>query len=118
MQTSGYGHNRSLDHLVGAQEDRRWDLNAERAGGLQVDDQLELDSLLDRHVGDVCTSEDLVSVRRRAPRRARRNSSTRPDPKAPQRLCDPGRRPGSARGCAKRPNRPDVGCLGRVKKSE
>ncbi len=43
-----------------------------------------------------------LRVHREAPRRGCRSSSRRPDPKAPQRFCHPGRRPGSARGCANR----------------
>jgi hypothetical protein len=38
---------RSLDHLVGAAEDRLRDREPERLGGLQVDDQLELGGWLD-----------------------------------------------------------------------
>jgi len=45
-------------------------------------------------------------VRRHAPRRGCPNSSTRPDPKAPQRFCDPSRRPRSVRGCATRQDGP------------
>ena len=35
----------SLDHLVGAREERRWHLKAEGFGGLKVDDQLEFRGL-------------------------------------------------------------------------
>jgi hypothetical protein len=35
-----------LDHLIGAQQQRLWDRQAEGLGGLEVDDQLELRRLL------------------------------------------------------------------------
>ena len=35
-----------LDHLIRAHEDRLWDCQAERLGGLEVDDQLECRRLL------------------------------------------------------------------------
>ena len=41
----------SLDHLVRPQQQRRRDRQAERLGGLEVDDQLELGGLLDGEVG-------------------------------------------------------------------
>ena len=51
-----------LDHLVGAREDRGRDRQAERSGGLEIDDQLVPGSLLDRQVGRFRTLEDLVDV--------------------------------------------------------
>src|SRR5262249_34404337 len=41
----------SLDHLVGASEQRRRHFEAERSRGLAIDRQLELGRLLDRQVG-------------------------------------------------------------------
>jgi hypothetical protein len=39
-----------LDHLGGLRQDRRWNRQAQRPGGLQVDDQVELRGLLHRQV--------------------------------------------------------------------
>jgi hypothetical protein len=41
----------SLDHLVGAQKQRLRDLDAERLGGLQIDDKRELGRLLSQRPG-------------------------------------------------------------------
>jgi hypothetical protein len=49
-------------HLVGAQQDCRRKLDADRLGGLQVDYQLELRGLLDRQVGGLRTLENLRDV--------------------------------------------------------
>jgi len=52
-----------LDHLVGAQQDRFGDRNAQGLGGLEVDDQLEFGWLLDGQVGRFRAPEDLVDIR-------------------------------------------------------
>ena len=40
-----------FDHLIGAGEQRRWDFEAERLRGLEVDHQLDLGGLLNWQVG-------------------------------------------------------------------
>src|SRR5262249_29031156 len=52
----------SFDHHVGAREQRRRDLKAERPGRLQVDDELEFRRLQDRQVGGLGALEDLTGV--------------------------------------------------------
>jgi hypothetical protein len=49
---------RLLDDLVGAGEDRWRDGQAERSGGLEIDDQLESGRLLDRQIGRLLALED------------------------------------------------------------
>src|SRR5258707_5160925 len=51
-----------LYDLVGLGEECRWNINAERLGGLEVDDQLEGRRLLDRQIGGLGALEDLSHV--------------------------------------------------------
>src|SRR5215213_1605540 len=51
-----------LDHLVGLSEELLWDVETQRLGGFEVDDQLECGRLLDRHVRRIGTLEDLSGV--------------------------------------------------------
>src|SRR5437763_1916213 len=52
----------SLDHLVGAREDRRRDRQTERIGGLQIDDESVFGSLLYGQVRWFHALQDLVDV--------------------------------------------------------
>src|SRR5690349_20788322 len=53
---------RLLDHLVSSAEQQQRDGEAERLGGLHVDDQLELCWLLDGQIGWLDALEDLVDI--------------------------------------------------------
>jgi hypothetical protein len=52
----------SFDDLVGACKNRLRDCQAERVGGVQIDDQLEFGRLLDRQIGGFGAVEDLSGV--------------------------------------------------------
>src|SRR5215471_5715367 len=54
-------------HLVGALLEQRWNLETERLGGFQVDDELELDRELDGKVTRLLAFEDSVHIGRGAP---------------------------------------------------
>src|SRR2546429_6596132 len=51
-----------LDHLVGAAEQRDWKSDAERMGGLEIDDQLGFCGLLHREVGRLLAFEDASGI--------------------------------------------------------
>src|SRR5262245_60139468 len=52
----------SLDHLVGAGEQCRRNVKADRLGRLQVDDELKFGGQLDRHFGWLLALEDAADV--------------------------------------------------------
>jgi hypothetical protein len=54
---------RSFDHLIGAGDEGRWDVEADGGGGFQVDDQLEFGGQLDRQIGRLGALEDAVRAR-------------------------------------------------------
>src|ERR1035441_5125029 len=51
-----------FDHLVGAADYRQWDIQPERLGGLQIDDQFDFGNLLDRQVGGLLTLENANGI--------------------------------------------------------
>jgi hypothetical protein len=53
---------RSLDHLVGASEQREREGDAQRLGSIEVDDQLVLGWRLHRQVGRFVTSQDSAGL--------------------------------------------------------
>src|SRR5262249_52548750 len=55
----------SLDHLVGAGEQRGRDFQAERLGGLQIKDELDFRGLLDRQIGRFLTLQNPTDVNAR-----------------------------------------------------
>jgi hypothetical protein len=52
----------SLDHLVGAQQERLRNGEPERLGGLEIDGQIELRGLLHRQVSRLGALQDLVHI--------------------------------------------------------
>ena len=62
-----HGFNDLLDHLIGASEQLWRHRNAERLGGLEVQEQFDFRGLLYRQVGRLLALEDAVDVAGRAP---------------------------------------------------
>jgi hypothetical protein len=58
---------RLLDHLVGAGEHARWQVEADRLRGLEVDHQLVFHRRLHRQVGRLLALEDAVDIMGRRP---------------------------------------------------
>src|SRR6516164_1876911 len=52
----------SLDHLVGARDERWRHVKAERPGGFEIDDQLIFGRRLHRQVGGLLALEDAIDV--------------------------------------------------------
>src|SRR5215469_5795615 len=72
----------SFDDLVGAQQNRLRDRQAERLGGLEIDHQLEFGRLLDRKIGGLGDFEDLSDVDARQTKGAREARSVLINPPA------------------------------------
>ena len=51
-----------FDQLVGAQEKRFGDCQAEGLGGGQINDEVEFGRLLDRHIARVGTTQNLIDI--------------------------------------------------------
>src|SRR5215468_5021031 len=51
-----------FDHLIGALLQKERHVQAERLGGLDVDDKLELDRGLDRKIGRLFSAQDAVNI--------------------------------------------------------
>ena len=51
-----------FDHLVGAGEDQRRDREAERVRGLEIDDEIEPNRLLDRQVGGARSLQNPINI--------------------------------------------------------
>src|SRR5262245_204326 len=56
------GHWRLFDQLVGERKQIRWDIEAERFGGCEVDDEIDLACQLNRHIGGCRPFENPASV--------------------------------------------------------
>src|SRR6266446_4656352 len=56
-----------IDHLIRPLQERRRDRQAERRGGLEVDDQFKRSGLLDRKVGELGAFQNLRCFARLAP---------------------------------------------------
>src|SRR5262245_39761530 len=67
-----------LDHLVGAQQEGFRQLEAERLGDSEIDDQLELRRLLDRKLACLRAAQNLVRILARTPPACRGHDAAPP----------------------------------------
>src|SRR5262245_17466243 len=70
----------SLDHLIGAGEQRRRHLEAERLGGRQIDNEIEFGWLLDWDIGCLRPAQNLIDKVGGAAKQAREVWSIRHQP--------------------------------------
>jgi hypothetical protein len=88
-----------FDYLIGEREQRRGNLEAERLGGLEVDNEFELCRLQDRQIGGFRSLENPADTTPRACWRGRKNYPAAEDGFAPSALscelktCTPATRP-------------------------
>ena len=90
-----------FDHLVGAGEQCRRHVKAERLRGRQIDDEIELGRLLDRNIGRLRPAQNLVDIIGGAPEQVQdslvRRTSDLPLRRTPADTCIVGSRAASAK---------------------
>src|SRR5262245_54065165 len=64
--------NASFDHLVGAQQERLGDRQAQRLGGRQINGEVELGRLLDRDVARLRTTQNFIDITSSAPEKVQK----------------------------------------------